>query len=1128
MIEEAEDGEEHTEHVDRTEKPEITSEIVEPRRERTSVGSVTAHVSSRGASPTSRSINIDKQESVDIEPTEGKSNNSHVEPMRKSSKNYDRPAHDDPEVIDVNGMTSVVKLREYFTNLSQPSSTNILVEPKRIRRRSYTIPKKSITPLQVNTNLNGEKYAGLNTSASVEELRQIFEHGEMRTFERTHSLGHTMSPKPSVDQQPLRPSRVHHAKSVEFFSRPPKYRTPSPRHQSNLPTPPPLPLPPSPELIEAHFRRDRRAPQRYINGKCRAPTSFVASFNQSAQPIISMGLPFRSRSLALDRLGDNHSDTRKLKKRYRAGSITQRSLSPVELPVRGRCSRRTMSHSSKSFQSYGVDEYERNNLHSGSGLVRPQTKIKTSDKSVQSPCRALVPTNANHKWSDTDVIRLSPNETDGVYVRSAVVYERVTDQSQPGGPKHYVTTYVVSPGPYPSKSTVQATNLWVAENALLSVDKDQNLPPYRTHTLSRPEPNYAQPPTESFGRNHSSTISTRQLSGRTRCTNQRPRSLTVTCSEPRKCLRVSTRPNTPQPLPTPPSASLHPYILKCASQDSSPDRSAQVLLTNIDKAVQCNSQRVQSSSPARSWSVKSLSPPPFRTPWLSSFRFSKSKLDDECRQHTDAETYPEDGCHNSSRSCPVAHKYKPNEERNRILSVWNSGQPKELEPFRMERARSRAARERREWTRRAETLSRERRAYHEMRGSWSPPYIKSPARRIKNDLEEDTEREIRNLVKQNRPLSPAPLPHRIVHVDHRSTQTPSQKDEEVQCGDPVRANKHELIDDYEETGVDTTPITENFDAKREFFEQLIKTNQMLARCSFCSDCYHCPPEQIPRYSSYSSWDSDLQNAAYSGAVAAQRSNETQTEFPVRTLLTRDQSESYDCAINYPVSKYAADVNFGRETTKPVRNYQRIDTVNEPIRAGPQQYVSSLYMSSQLPHSTRWDMVNNRSFDRNQNTAGESISMQHEYYAKPQIAMPKVAPNPPVDKETVHSTQYNRWEPAYLRHPTKMSHAELVHSPTATGCSRNAVVCMTRQDYSMRSGIHSPPCRFYTHNQQTSLESLHDVSTTSAADLAAYRGRVKQIVGELNERTFNRQNSPESLETYPPEMNHKLRRSLRYN
>ncbi|KAF7259693.1 hypothetical protein EG68_02355 [Paragonimus skrjabini miyazakii] len=1055
MIGEEEDGEEHTEHVDQTEKAEITSEIAEPFRERTSVGSITTHVSSRRTSPTSRSIDTDKQQSVDVEPAERKSSSSHVEPMRKSSKNHERPTNNNHEAIDVNSTASVVKLREYFTNLSQSSSTNILVEPKRIRRRSYTIPKKSITPLQVDTDLNGDKYTGLNTSASVEELRQIFESGEMRTFERTHSLGHTVSPKPSIDQQPLRPSRVHHAKSVEFFSRPPKYRTPSPRHQSNLPTPPPLPLPPSPELIEAHFRRDRRDPRRYVNTKCRAPTNFVTSFNQSAQPIISMGLPYRS-----------------------------------------------------------------------SGSIRPQTEIKSSDKSVQSPCRTLVSTGVNHKWSDTDVIRLSPNETDGVYVRSAVVYERVADQSQPGGPRHYVTTYVVSPGPYPSKSTVQATNLWVAENALLSVDKDQNLPPYRTNTLSRPEPNYTQPPIESFGRNHSSTISTRQPSGRTRCTNQRPRSLTVTSSEPRKCLRVSTRPSTPQPLPTPPSASLHPYILKCASQDGSPDRSTQVVFTGVDKAVQCNNHRVQSSSPARSWSVKSLSPPPFRTPWLSSLKFSKSKQNSDCRQHTEVETYEEDGCYNLSKSYPVTHRYKPNEERNKVLSVWNSGQPRELGPYRMEKARTRAARERREWTRRAETLSRERRAYHEMRGSWSPPHIKSPARRIKNDLEEDTEREIRTLVKQNRPLSPVPLSHRIVYVDHRGTQTPSQKHEEVQCGDQFRMNKHEPTD-YEETGVDTTPITENFDAKREFFEQLIRTNQMLARCSFCSDCYHCPPEQIPRYSSYSSWDSDLQNAAYS-AVVAQRSNETQTEFPVQNLLSKDRSDPYDCAVNHSVSKYSLDVNFDKEMARPIKNYQRIDTVNEPIWAGPQQYVSSLYMSSQLPHSTRWDMVNNRSFDRNQNTAGESISMQHEYYAKPQNAMPKVAPNPPVDKEIVHTTQYNRWEPAHLRHPTKMSHAELVHSPTATGGPRNTVVCLTRQDYPIRSGMHSPPCRFYTHNQQTSLESLHDVSTTSAADLAAYRGRVKQIVGELNERTFNRQHSSESLEMYPAEVNHNLRRSIRYN
>ncbi|KAF6775539.1 hypothetical protein AHF37_05315 [Paragonimus kellicotti] len=1111
MIEEREDSEEHTEQIDQTEKAEITSEIVEPRRERTSVGSITTHVSSRGASPTSRLTDLDRQQSVDVESAERKSNSSHVEPMRKSSKNHDRPANGNHEAIDVNGTASVVKLREYFTNLSQPSSTNTLVGPKRIRKRSYTISKRSITPLEVDTDLNADKYTGLNTSASVEELRQIFERGEMRTFERTHSLGPTVSPKPSTNQQPLRPSRAHHAKSVEFFSRPPKYRTPGPRHQPNLPTPPPLPLPPSPELIEAHFRRDRRDPRRYVSSKCRAPTNFVASFNQSAQPIISMGLPFRSRSLALDRLGDNYNDTTKLKTRYRAGSITQRSLSPVELPVRGRSLRRTMPHSSKSFQSYGVGEHERNTVRSGSGLVRQQTEVKTSDKSVQSPCRALVPTSTNHNWSDTDVIRLSPNETDGVYVRSAVVYERVADQSQPGGPRHYVTTYVVSPGPYPSKSTVQATNLWVAENALLSVNKDQNLPPYRTHTLSRPE---ATP----FQRAN-------QVDAHA-APNQRPRSLTVTSSDSRKCLRVPTRPSTPQPLPTPPSASLHPYILKCASQDGSPDRSAQVVFTGVDKAVQCNSHRVQSSSPTRSWSVKSLSPPPFRTPWLSSLRFSKSKQDDECRQHTEVETYEEDGCYNLSRSCPVTHRYKPNEERNKVLSVWNSRQPKELGPYGMERARTRAARERREWTRRAETLSHERRAYHEMRGSWSPPHIKSPARRIKNNLEEDTEREIRNLVKQNRPLSPVTLPHRIVYVDHQSTQTPSQKDEEIQCGDPFRMNKHESTD-YEKTGVDTTPITENFDAKREFFEQLIKTNQMLARCSFCSDCYHCPPEQIPRYSSYSSWDSDLQNAAYS-AVVAQRSNETQTEFPVQTLLPKDRSDPYDCVINYPVSKYSADVNFGKEMTRPVKNYQRIETVNEPIRAGPQQYVSSLYMSSQLPHSTRWDMVNNRSFDRNQNTAGESISMQHEYYAKPQNAMPKVAPNPPVNKEIVHTTQYNRWEPAYSRHPTQMSHAELVHSPTATGGSRNTVVCLTRQDYPMRSGIHSPPCRFYTHNQQTSLESLHDVSTTSAADLAAYRGRVKQIVGELNERTFNRHNSTESLEMYPPEVNHNLRRSLRYN
>ncbi|OON17190.1 hypothetical protein X801_06975 [Opisthorchis viverrini] len=959
---------------------------------------------------------------------------------------------------------SVGQLRDYFNSLGQTNSTsNAIQNGPPLRKLSYTLPRKSIQVLSVNTDLGD---APLEHNTSVEELRQMFERGEVnKRLTRGQSLEKVTSPGRDL-------SRNSMSKSVEFFCRPPKFRTPSPISHSKLPTPPPLPLPPSPELIDTHFNRTASSSIR-CRGRHGSRRNFVTQMKQSAQPILSMHLPFRSRSLALDR---GTSDFPPKGTRYRAGSITQRSLSPVEPP----------SGNPQRYKNTGMCT-----MQSGMAAYRPalrQTDSGKRDKAIQSNNRSLIPIN-----SKGELIHVQPSDTDGVFVRSAVVYERVPNALEQNAPKQFVTTYVISDGPYPSRSTIQATNFWVAETALQDAKKDGIITPYRTQALTRTgseqsvnQRSGARSQTRetqvSMPRTYPSSSGSNRIAAR-------PRSVPIGPKVHQQVPKTPSPCGQPPALPTPPPAEIHPYILRCSSMNTSPNRVPYTWLPTKDSSVQCNRPAQYYPSPTRSWSVKSLSPPPYRTPILSSLQGQKnpSVKREKPMQSNIRRT--------QSMRLTTSGQSLSGEDKKRLALV-----PKRYRPqtgvYRSESERIREASERRRWMQKAESVNRERQAYHELRGSWSPPHIRSAARYVPNDLEENTEREIRDRVRRRKPLSPVPPLFTRVFVEDCGTQTPAYKvNEAVQCSYSPQPTRDIPSPFHVNDGVDTTPITPGFAEKRAYFEQLIRTNKLLARCSFCSDCYHCPPGQTPHHSTYASWDSDL-NAIESVSM---RPHSTQTE---------DYNPKYRKVENY---QHVSSLSDPRNYTDPYRpSYGTFNGSYEPSQTGPQQYSSSLYLASKPVRSARWDTMY-RDYDPRQSTGCESCSIDHEYYAKAQNAMPKVAPNPP-KKEYNYNTHYPSWVTTTSNDYRPQSHAELVHSPTLTTYpTQNTTKYLTRYEYPVTGGFHSPPCRFYTTttSKPGSIESLNDrcetaeVSTaTTAADLAAYRGRVKQIVCELNEREYN--------------------------
>ncbi|VDP73887.1 unnamed protein product [Echinostoma caproni] len=1076
-----------------------------------------------------------------------------------------------PPVI-VDHQKPVSTLRKYYTELDA-SVQQITESPTKLRRSSYTLPAgtrlkaesvpnvDSLVPdLTVNTDdkMPVDQYDERiqRHATSVEELRQIFERGE--TEEPDRERRPSMRRQGSFHRYSAQPIHSNMSKSVEFFSRPPKYRTPSPR-PTNLPTPPPLPLPPSsPETL---VRTD--APYRHNQFRSR---NYVTRFSQCAQPIVSMHMPFRSRSLALDRTGWS---SEMLQARPRTGSITQRSVSPLPLHTnaRGRSRRKHVTRSSRPIQKRdAITSTEPHFIQmcssNSQGRENPRRVI---NKGTQSQTQAIVPYGVEdtNKLPDGDVIRLSPADTDGVYVRSAVVYERVADRTDVNGQRHFVTTYVISQGPSPSRSTVQATNLWVAEQALLSAggtgdDKQTTLPPYRTQTLPRPEQDsLAKPVEQQATKRGQPGYSSCRVPGHPRKVLPRPRSLSTIRRRPVGKSNMEFSPE-PPPLPTPPPADMHRYMLRCSSQDASLDRLDQkAFQSSTEKAVQWERPRhsrlrKRSASPARSWSVRSLSPPPFRTPWLSSMGSVRSK------RSTSKSPYPHDAKQSESRYNDTENLLVYDGEtgmtQNRNMSTHTHPcycgpcSRSHIEAYELERARQREARARQEWVHRAETVSRERQAYHHMRGSWSPPALRSPARNTPNNLEEQTEREIRYRVRQHKPLSPVPVVPIPIYpnTEPEEPQEPIAVDEAVQCDEPelIRSVREHLnVDTDLGGGIDTTPITENFDGKRAYFEELIRTNKLMARCSFCSDCFHCPHGQIPRFSCCSSWDSELHQACSpvytKGTTAIVRTDQTRpgrsskhsreyTDYPTRKGIPSSRvfhSGLYD---SHERPDSGEPPGQGPSTAATTRRVYKVESIREPAQFGPQQYASSLCLTTHPAASTNHPSGMYRT-EKSCLPVQEGHSIQHDYYARPQMAMPKVAPNPPT-RETAYPSQYHKWTTALGPDSAiQPSRAELIHSPTiTTNYAPHHSTYPSRDFPLLRDEDHSPGCRFYdgsrgAMHKDDSWDSLNAVGNDTEP---AYRGRVRQIVCELNERAT--QDTQVIDETYPAYSTPDLRRSVRYN
>ncbi|THD27953.1 hypothetical protein D915_001285 [Fasciola hepatica] len=1087
-------------------------------------------------------------------------NNGCVKPDVPSTcqrEDVPQEVHSPPVILD--HQQSVSTLRKYYSELDTSSHTP--AEPSaHLRKTSYTLTKG--TRLKAESVPNVDTYASElvvktddrmptdpydecieHHAASVEELRQIFERRGNEQPER--ELRPSMRQPGSFHHYPPQPVHSNMSKSVEFFSRPPKYRTPSPRPM-NLPTPPPLPLAPSsPEMI---IRTE--APYRHTQPRSR---NYVTRFSQCAQPIISMHMPFRSRSLALGRHGWSSEI---LQTRPRAGSITQRSVSPLpNSNSRGRSRRKHLTHSSrstqKSEQAPGVQVCE--GQHCTDNPHYRQNSRRVANKGTQSISQAMIPyvNSDTVKLPVSDIIHLSPADTDGVYVRSAVVYERVADRTEHGDQRHFVTTYVISQGQSPSRSTVQATNLWVAEQALLSAggsidEKQMALPPYRTQTLPRTEQDFLTKPTEVRRPERNQALySSCRVHGRAKSAHSRPRSLSITGRNP-----VGKTPGDyelePAPLPTPPPADMHRYLLRCSSQDSNVNRMGhKTLQSGADKAVQweetrCSRRRKRSFSPARSWSVRSLSPPPFRTPWLSSMGSVRSKR--------------------STSKSPYPHETKPGTQQDEFeqLSIYDGADGEmqhrcprkhvhpcycgicsrsQIESYEIEQARQREARARHEWVSRAEAVRRERQTYHQVRGSWSPPALRSPARNTPNNLEEKTEQEIRNRVRQNKPLSPvprAPLP--IYPTQEVQRDEPIAVDEAVQCGPSkvLEESDPQLnVDTDLPNGIDTTPITEDFDGKRAYFEELIQTNKMMARCSFCSDCFHCPHGQIPRFSCSSSWDSEIQQACSpvytKGNTTITRTDYAKTGQPYTHYQDYNEQNDRKAGLTMkPLSSAVFDSHEPHSREPVTRRVYKVEAIREPARYGPQQYTSNLCLTSYPVQSTSYHGCPSRT-EKPYVSVHEGHSIQHDYYARPQMAMPKVAPNPP-GKEISCTNFHHKWTPYCVDRVIQPSRAELIHSPTTTTTNfaphRSALLsrdCPLEVD-----SQHSPGCRFYDGSRGPIYKGDSWDSLNGAGNLMdpTYRGRVRQIVGELNERAMLETHMID--ETYPAYSSPDLRRSMRFN
>ncbi|CAH8871533.1 unnamed protein product [Trichobilharzia szidati] len=1076
---------------------------------------------------------------------------------------------------------SVLQLRQYYTNLEQSTKLNgsRITESNNTENNHNNTERKSIRKLRRNTFDKSSQPSSLNSQIgqidpaeafglqkddkvriSVEELRKLFESGAFNDYSRNQKAGETTPISPEQNEnsnhlnrsQSFEPIKSVPANSVEFHSRPPKFRTPSPK-PCNLPTPPPLPLPPSMEFVDKSYEITNESDISKPRNKMRHKNkNYSSCWSQPAKPILSMSLPYRSRSLALDRKSEPiHTNRGSSLSRYRACSITQRSLSPLP--------------SSVLVKEEQLKEQAQNTSSKFTNNKNPRMKTNTSkglntnlELGKQNVNQALVHYDEYNLKPD-QIVCVNPSSTDGVYVRSAVVYERVNDKPFPTEPKNFITTYVVSKWPSPSQATVQATNLWVAEQSLQQYRQKKSTP-YRSQTISKSntivpsnEPKALQPYDK--GRVRSPVhLKKTTIQQKDRSPVTQPRIKFDQCNQRYDHVRNTSL--SPQPLPTPPPSELHPQILRCTSGQCSPTRQRRISQPCISKPTHLDrSQFPTRHRPylSRSWSVKSLSPPPpFRSQWLSSMSHSRSRQKIFDKSYSLIQEGHQKPCGEKT------YKQYQSEELNRIINCTKHRSC--VESHRVENARRFRDRQKKQWVKRAEEISEDRLKYHELRGSWSPPGMRSPPRLTPNNMEECTEREIQRYVRQHSPPARSP---RVAFPRYSSCypqEYVKSLDKGIQC-DSVDGydNTCETLGHFMNDCVDTTPIAEDFDRKRAYFEELIRVNRNLAQCSFCSDCYHCSPGQTPKLSAYSSWDSEINNLNSQNNLLVKRDcytknqatnhhqqhhNEEYHHLQQQQQLTYFKKPMQN--LDYSYHEYSNNDNHYSSTKYQNRNGNNNKSIYPVTLSEPQQYASNTYLPFENHVYVEQDSYY-PCLDKSLMSYPNISSTKHDYYAKAMNSMPKVAPNPPTYSNNNYSNMYNYYTPyesvVRYRNISPLC-VELEGSPNLTSPHNPSV---NPRSHIIRKTNHSPPCRFssYATNQQhnsmnfrshtqqsdhqlrhgDSLESLHCEQNEYAEDQLKYYGRVKQIVQVLDKQAaeFNSHVNPvESVAS--PNRHRPLRRS----
>ncbi|CAH8619643.1 unnamed protein product [Heterobilharzia americana] len=1111
---------------------------------------------------------------------------------------------------------SVLQLKQYYTNLEQSTKSNAskLTEHtdhngnynnhekkshRRLRRNTYD----KLLHCSISSNNRGEQIDPMEEFSylkdgkmrtSVEELRKLFESGAFNEYNKklieeetvitsVEQNEHLNQLNRSKSFEPIKSLRMN---SVEFRSRPPKFRTPSPK-PCQLPTPPPLPLPPSMEFVNKSYEitnatnNENSSINKPKNKSRRKNKNYSSCWSQPAKPILSMSLPYRSRSLALDRKSEPvHLDRGCSLSRYRACSITQRSLSPLLNSLLKEDQINRSAQNTIARTTDGKNPKTRNLMKGNNG------DNKVSEINKQNADQSLVQYDKYNLKPD-QIVCVNPSSSDGVYVRSAVVYERVNDKPMPSEPKNFITTYVVSKWPSPSQATVQATNLWVAEQSLQHY-KNKPSTPFRSQALSKISnmglsngPKDVQLYHSSPGDNPTQ-LKKATISQKDRGSAIQPR---IKFGQPNQQHTYSHNRNTslsPQPLPTPPPTELHPHILRCTSGHCSPTQQTRASQPCLNRSTRFDKGRYMTQNRpylSRSWSVKSLSPPPpFRSQWLSSMSASRSrqKISDKSHSLTRERysmPYTEPTC-----------KQHRSREANKVINCIKHRSC--VESHRMENARRLRDREKKEWIKRAEEISEDRQKYHEVRGSWSPPSMRSPPRSTPNNMEECTEKEIQQYVRQHSP--PARSPHIV--FPRYSPCYPQEYvrslDKGIQC-DTVdeNDNRYQMTRQFSNNCIDTTPIAEDFDRKRAYFEELIRTNRNLAQCSFYSDCFHCSPGQTPKLSASSSWDSEINNLNSQNNLfmkrdcyAKDQTNHQQQHHklenqshhnvdhhhPQQIQLTCFRRPMQNLDYNYHECndhshnnqylstkyQYSHNNNNNDSSNANIINGNNNKTNSYPFTlCEPQQYASNIYLpfeNTAFIEHDRDHLYLDKTFMHQINTS----STKHDYYAKAIHAMPKVAPNPPTYSSCNNGNMYSCHEPyeSVIRYRnTSPLRVELEDSPNPTSPYNQYA---NLHVYPIRRTTHSPPCRFssYATNQQynsssnqpqanqsrsqkhqqqrgDSLESLHCEQNDYADDQPKYYGRVKQIVQALDKQAAEINLRIDSVESVAsPDRSRPLRRS----